>query len=148
MDKKTSSRKIDTRRKSRKERLPSLPALTSETYPLQTPNTTLESVDDPSQTQNTPPENHYIIPDAENANLAPLTLAAIADGRSKTLEMGSGVYAEIPMDSNFNPLNTHDLEDSGTNRVYSNNSNPLGNPTYESIENCLNPECLYLEVLP
>ena len=59
--------------------------------------------------------------------------------------MENGVYAEIPEDSNVDPLNTCE---SGGQRTEGRNRANSNNPTYESIDNCLNPECVYLEVLP
>lgn len=61
----------DSRRKSRNERLPSLPTSTIETYPLQTPNTPVQSLDDPPITQNAPLENNYVTPETENLRAAP-----------------------------------------------------------------------------
>ena len=61
----------DSRHKSRKERLPSLPTSTIETYQQQTINTPLPSLDDAPMTQNVPLENSYVTPETENLRAVP-----------------------------------------------------------------------------
>ena len=133
----------NSRRKSRKERLPSLPAIKDESYTLQTLTTNSESFDVPNKTQSISSTNG-------DATTVPVTLASVAKERGNTLEMDSGIYAEIPLASLNHLLNECQPENDcnvNTDTVH-NGINSLGNQTYETVDNLLNPECLYIEVLP
>ena len=112
---------VSSTRKSRKDRLPSLPTTTFEIHTLQTQNTTQESRHVPANTQNIPPENNYILPDTVNTGQAPQIVTDTLNNRSDTGKMES--------------------DDS-------NSYSSLDNSTYESIDNFLNPDCVYIEVLP
>ena len=139
MDRRNGKTDQKAERKSRKERLPSLPALTGETQPSQFQNTTTrESTGVPAKRQ---PENYYRTLEPDSLNLP-----TIPNEVKNTSTMENSVYTEIPVVLNSHRVNTNELRDQrsivGRNRANSNNS------TYESIDNCLNPETVYLEVLP
>ncbi|XP_028410812.1 uncharacterized protein in LEU2 3'region-like [Dendronephthya gigantea] len=135
---------IDYRRKSRKERPPSLPSIKDTSYSLQTPTINTESLVIPIKTRSTSSMNR-------NATRAPVTLVSIAEEPSKTLKMDSGIYAEIPMTSFNHSLKECQPENepnANTDAVH-NRMNSSGNETYDcTVDNLLNPECLYIEVLP
>jgi hypothetical protein len=149
---KTSRKDQKNGRKTRKERLPSLPEPTGETYPRQTPNTARESFGAPSNPHKTQPVNrHYdTLEPPANKTKTSLNLPATANERNTTstttTTTENRVYTEIPVVSNINPEHTSQpgdqRNDVGRDRANSNN------PTYESIDSCLSPETMYLEVLP